>query len=242
MKKIEKEIVLITGGGGGLGKALGIRFAKKGATVVLWDVSEKGLNDAFEAVTSAGGICKTYKCDITNREEVYALAKQVREEVGIVTILVNNAGIVSCKYLLDIPDQSIIKTMEVNAMAHFWTLKAFLPDMMKANHGHIVTISSIAGITGTERLSDYCASKFANIGLEESLRYELENQGLTGIHTTLVCPYFINTGLFDGVKIPSFLSILKVDDVADYILIAILTNTQYVVLPKIAHFLFFLKG
>lgn len=74
--------------------------------------------------------------------------------------------------------------------------------MMSANHGHLVTIASIAGLTGTDHLSDYCASKFASVGFEESVRYELMNAGLDGIHTTLVCPYFIDTGLFGGVKIP----------------------------------------
>ncbi|RWS31895.1 Short-chain dehydrogenase/reductase family 16C member 6-like protein [Leptotrombidium deliense] len=242
VKNIEREVVLITGGGGGLGKALAVRFSKQGAIVVLWDVNANGLNEANTAVKAIGGQCRTYLCDITKREEVYATAKAVREEVGIVTILVNNAGIVSAKYFLDIPDQSIIKTMEVNCMSQFWTCKAFLPDMMKANHGHIVTIASIAGLTGTDRLTDYCASKFANVGLQESMRYELMNLGMTGIHTTLVCPFYINTGLFAGIKTPSLFPILKVDKVADSILIAVLTNSELVLLPKLAHLLFFVKG
>ena len=72
--------------------------------------------------------------------------------------------------------------------------------MLLKNHGHIVTISSIAGIFGQAGLSDYCASKFAAVGFNDSLRNELLNLKITGVKTTLVCPYFINTGMFEGAK------------------------------------------
>ena len=71
--------------------------------------------------------------------------------------------------------------------------------MMTRNHGHIVTIASSAGITGVTGLADYCASKFAAVGFDESLRQELYAQKKDGVHTTVVCPYYINTGMFDGV-------------------------------------------
>lgn len=70
--------------------------------------------------------------------------------------------------------------------------------MRKRNHGHIVTISSLAGLTGSVQLVDYCASKFAAVGFTESLRYELAADGLDNVHCTCVCPFFINTGMFDG--------------------------------------------
>ena len=79
-------------------------------------------------------------------------------------------------------------------------MKSFLPDMMSRNHGHIVTVASSAGFIGVTGLADYCASKFAAVGFDESLRFELEAQGKDGIHTTVVCPFFINTGMFEGAK------------------------------------------
>lgn len=72
--------------------------------------------------------------------------------------------------------------------------------MMKRNHGHIVNIASSAGLVGVTGLADYCASKFAAVGFDESLRFEMESLGKDGIHTTVVCPFFINTGMFDGAK------------------------------------------
>jgi all-trans-retinol dehydrogenase (NAD+) len=77
-------------------------------------------------------------------------------------------------------------------------LKSFLPDMLDKNDGHIVTIASMAGFFGSSALCDYCSSKFAAVGLEESLRNELLRIGKTGVETTVVCPFYINTGMFQG--------------------------------------------
>ena len=93
--------------------------------------------------------------------------------MGHVSILVNNAGIVSGTALLDTPDSKIIRTFDVNILAHFWTLKAFLPAMISQKDGHIVNVASLAGHSGTHKLVDYCASKFAAVGLDEALRVEL---------------------------------------------------------------------
>lgn len=72
--------------------------------------------------------------------------------------------------------------------------------MLSKNHGHVVTIASSAGLTGVSGMCDYCTSKFGAVGFDESLRMELYQLKKTGVHTTVVCPYFINTGMFDGVK------------------------------------------
>ena len=95
----------------------------------------------------------------------------------------------------------IVRTFNVNVLAHFWTIKTFLPDMINAKKGHIVTIASLAGHAGTNKLVDYCASKSANIGMDEALKVELSVQGLSNmIKTTVVCPYYISTGMFEGVQ------------------------------------------
>ncbi len=103
-----------------------------------------------------------YKIDVCNRHDVYALATKVQEEIGDVTILINNAGIVSGIKLFDpkCNDAFMEKTMQVNTIAHFWTTKAFVPKMIENNHGHFVTIASVAGMLGVNGLADYCASKF----------------------------------------------------------------------------------
>ena len=138
------------------------------------------------------------------REAIYKAAKQTKSEVGVVSILVNNAGIVNGTALLDTSDERIIRTFDVNIMAHFWTIKAFLPDMISQKRGHLVNVASLAGHSGTNKLVDYCASKFAAVGLDESLRVELFVQGHGDtVRTTVICPYYINTGMFAGVQVAS---------------------------------------
>ena len=97
--------------------------------------------------------------------------------------------------------EKIERTFNVNVMAHFWTIKSFLPEMINNKKGHIVTIASLAGHSGTNKLVDYCSSKFANVGMDEALKAELYVQGVSSfIKTTVVCPYYISTGMFAGVQ------------------------------------------
>jgi len=86
----------------------------------------------------------------------------------------------------------------VNCTSHHYTVRQFLPDMLKQNKGHIVTIASVAGLTACSGLVDYCASKFGAVGFDESLRVEMKTLK-KNIKTTCICPYFINTGMFEGV-------------------------------------------
>ncbi|XP_072038023.1 epidermal retinol dehydrogenase 2-like isoform X1 [Amphiura filiformis] len=191
-----------------------------------------------------GGRAHTYVCDISKKEDVYEAAAKVKEEVGEVTILINNAGIVSGTKLLDTPDAKIIKTMEVNSMAHAWTLKSFLPDMLKNDHGHIVTIASIAGYFGAPGMADYCMSKFAAVGLHESVEREAIVVGAENVNFTIVNPYLINTGMFKGVKVkhPELLPGLKPEYVVEKIMQAVLTNQRVLMVPRTLYIMVWLKS
>lgn len=107
--------------------------------------------------------------------------------------------------------------------------------------GHVVTIASMAGLVGMTKLVDYCASKYAAVGFDESLRLELESYGHHNIHTTAICPYFIkSTGMFDGVA-TSLVPILEASYVADKIVQAVITNEKQVFLPGFFKSLIMLK-
>ncbi|XP_068044680.1 epidermal retinol dehydrogenase 2-like [Anomalospiza imberbis] len=244
-KNVSGEIVLITGAGSGIGRLLAVKFASLGATVVLWDINQEGLNCTVRLARENGaGRVHSYVCDCSKRQEVYRVADQVKKEVGDVSILINNAGIVIGKSFLDSPDSLVEKTMEVNTMAHFWTYKAFLPAMVAANHGHLVSIASCAGLCGTSKAADYCASKFAAVGFAESIDMEVRALRKTGVKTTIVCPYLINTGMFDGVisKRPYILPILDPEYVAERIITAIRQNQEMLFIPRIMYVLYFLKS
>ncbi|XP_066187458.1 epidermal retinol dehydrogenase 2-like [Sylvia atricapilla] len=244
-KNVSGEIVLITGAGSGIGRLLAIKFASLGATVVLWDINQEGLNGTVKLARENGaGRVHSYICDCSKRQDVYRVADQVKKEVGDVSILINNAGIVIGKRFLDSPDSLLEKTMEVNTIAHFWTYKAFLPAMTAANHGHLVSIASCAGLCGGNQLSDYCASKFAAIGFAESIDMEMRVLRKTGVKTTIVCPFFINTGMFHGVisKWPRMLPYLDSEYVAERIINAIRQNQEMLIIPRIVYLLYFLKS
>ena len=98
------------------------------------------------------------------------------------------------------PPDKIELTFKVNTLAHFWTIKSFLPGMIEQKKGHIVNVASLAGFSGSPKLVDYCSSKFAAVGLDEALRLEVKHQNLDQyIKTTVICPFYISTGMFAGV-------------------------------------------
>ncbi|XP_068022834.1 epidermal retinol dehydrogenase 2 [Melanerpes formicivorus] len=234
-KNVSGEIVLITGAGSGIGRLLALKFASLGATLVLWDINEEGLKETGKLVKRNGaGRVHRYVCDCSKRQDIYKVADQVKKEVGDVTILINNAGIVTGKRFMDSPDSLVEKTMEVNIMAHFWTYKAFLPAMIASNHGHLVSIASAAGLVGTNRLADYCASKFAAVGFAESIAIEMKAMGSSGVKTTIVCPFYINTGMFEGCqsKWPTLLPLLEPEYVAEKIVTAIRQDQEVLMLPR----------
>ncbi|XP_054841260.1 epidermal retinol dehydrogenase 2-like isoform X2 [Eublepharis macularius] len=244
-KSVAGEIVLITGSGSGIGRLMALKFAKLGATLVLWDINQEGNKETARLARENGGVrVHDYTCDCSKKQEIYRVADQVKKEVGDVSILINNAGIVTGKKFLDCPDSLIEKTMEVNTMANIWTCKAFLPAMMAANHGHLVTIASSAGLIGVTGLMDYCASKFAAVGFLESLEAEMRGLRKTGIRTTVVCPFFINTGMFEGCKTkwPHLLPILEQEYAAQRIVTGVLREELSVIMPRVLYFAVALKN
>ncbi|KAI0307095.1 retinal short-chain dehydrogenase/reductase [Multifurca ochricompacta] len=190
-----EQIVLITGGASGVGELLANTLAVRNVTVVVLDI---------KPIVTENYNITYYKCDITKWEEVEAVAKKVIEEVGHPTVLVNNAGVVQGKLILDLSPEDVKQTFNVNTLAHFWTLKAFLPEMIKNKSGHVVTTASVGGIVGMAQMTDYNASKAAVISLHESLRYELDKRyHAPYIRTSLIVPGHILTPLFSTTHFPS---------------------------------------
>lgn len=119
-KDISGEIALITGAASGLGNHMAFAFAKRNAVVVLLDINEEGNEMVAQSIRQLGFRAHAYRCDCSKREEIYRVARLVDEQVGPVTMLVNNAGISVRRRFLEIEDDQIQKTMDVNALAHLW--------------------------------------------------------------------------------------------------------------------------
>lgn len=188
------QIVVVTGGSSGIGELLANTLAVKSVSVVVLDVNP---------IASDNYNITYYKCDVSKWEEVEAVSKKVIEEIGHPTILINNAGVVQGKLIVDLSPEDIKQTFGVNTLAHFWTLKAFLPNMIENKKGHIITMSSVMGLVGAAQMTDYNASKAALVSLNESLRYELDHRYKTpNIRTTLVVPGHTLTPMFSKVTLP----------------------------------------
>ena len=242
MKDITGKLILITGGASGIGRLMAEDFARRRARIVVWDLNGPAIK-ALEAEAAEKGLSISGMiCDISDKKAVYRKSKVLIKKYGPVDILVNNAGIVSGKTLLLTPDEKIEKTMQVNVLPLFWLAKAFLPLMIEQNSGHIVTISSAAGLIGVRGLADYCAGKFAAVGFDESLRMELRRIK-SSVKTTVICPFFINTGMFAGVKtrIPLLLPIMKSEYAVKRIVKAVLKNKKRLIIPPFANAVLFLR-
>lgn len=158
-KSVRGKNVLITGSGHGLGRELALKFAQQGANLVLVDINEENNEKVCQEINrkfkSSNSRVYAHSIDIRSEQAVKQLAEKTQRVLGHVDILINNAGIVQCLPFLSLTPTLVERTMQVNVLAHMWTIKHFLPTMIERQSGHIVAISSIAGLIGNKYLTDY---------------------------------------------------------------------------------------
>ena len=225
MTKIKGRTLLITGGASGIGRIMGRMALQRGAKkVVIWDINEDNIA-ATESELNSYGEVKGYKVDVANTEMVKQMFALTTKECGDVDILINSAGIITGnKTFAEQSQQDIDRTMAINATAPMTVALQALPPMLERNVGHICNIASAAGFIANPRMSIYAASKWAVIGWSDSLRVELQ-ESKSNVHVTTIAPYYISTGMFDGVR-SRIIPILKPEWVAKKILNAIEKNKK----------------
>lgn len=238
MEKFKNKRILITGGASGIGKIMGRMALQKGAELIIWDIDRQKMDEVKSEFSDLGKV-HTFNVDISDIEQIKTSAKRVLNEIGTVDILINNAGIVVGKYFSEHTSDDIRRTMEINANAAMYITHEFLPAMLEQNSGHICNIASSGGLISNPKMSVYAASKWAMIGWSDSLRIEMKQQK-RNIRITTVTPYYINTGMFDGIK--SRVPILKPEKAARKIIRGIERNKIYVSMPWNVHFVRFMQG
>lgn len=238
MSEIQGRHIVITGGASGIGRLMAHRLAGLGARVSVWDIDRERLDEVVAELAAGPTPARGFRCDVSRREDVYRVAAETLAASGPVDVLINNAGIVSGRSFLDLPDEKIEATFAINTLGLFWVTKAFLPQMIERGRGHVVTIASASALVGVARLADYAASKWAAMGFDESLRVELREIA-PSIQTTVVCPYYIDTGMFRGVKsrFPWLLPILDENEVAGRIVTCIQRDQRRLLMPRAVHLL-----
>ena len=245
MGKFNDKRVLITGGASGIGRLMGAMALEKGAkALVIWDINQANI-EATVAEFKAKGKVVGYRVDISDEQAVVEAAKAVKAEVGDIDILVNCAGIITGNKTFDnCTSEEIRRTMNINTVAPMVVALQFLPDMIARNSGHICNISSAGGLISNPKMSIYAASKWAVIGWSDSVRIELEQMG-SDVKVTTIAPYYIKTGMFDGVKSP-IVPLMKPEYAARQIVRAIERNKRVMVVTKLIplplHFVRFMQG
>lgn len=185
---------LITGASSGIGRELALRFAQQGAQVGLVARRGQELDALASEITDAGGRALALPCDVSVRAQVDEAAAHVSAELGEVDLLVNNAGYGHHRPFLDWDVADMEQMLRVNLLGSIYWTKAVLPAMVSRRRGWLVFMASVAGRIAPPDESAYVASKFAMVGLAESLSIELEE---SGVHVLTVCPGTIRTPFFD---------------------------------------------
>ena len=236
--RIKDSNVLITGGASGIGKIMGRMALEKGAKcLIIWDINEQNIAATVEEFATKGKV-KGYRVDVGNIEAIREAYATVKQECGDVDILINNAGIITSNKTFDLQtEDEILRTMHINTIAPMFVARAMLPDMIKRNVGHICTIASAGGMLSNPKMSVYAGSKWGVIGWSDSVRIELQEMK-SKVRITTVAPYYINTGMFDGVKSP-IIPILKPEYVSKRIIRAIEKNLVFRGIPFGLHFIRF---
>ena len=229
--KLKDRIVLITGGASGIGRIMGEIALKKGASaLVIWDINQANI-DATISELKAFGKVAGYRVDVSDCDTVAESYAQVKSEVGDVDILINCAGIITNNKTFDqCSAEDMDRTIKVNTLAPMYVARQVLPDMIARNSGHICNIASAGGMLPNPKMSIYSASKWAAVGWSDSVRIELKEMK-SQVRVTTICPYFITTGMFDGVKSKVF-PLLKPQEVAERIIGAIEGNKKMLMLMK----------
>ena len=191
-----KEIAVVTGGTGGFGALISKGLAAKGVNVMVVDIK-----DDLPADMKDNAKIHYYKCDITNRQNVMDLAKQIEKEHGEPSILVNNAGILYQHSILDASEKELKSIFEVNIISHYYTLQAFLPAMVKNKKGHVVATASMASYLSPPALVPYCNTKAAVLSLHEGLQQEMRAvYNAPEIKFTVVHPTYAATPMTEPFK------------------------------------------
>jgi NAD(P)-dependent dehydrogenase (short-subunit alcohol dehydrogenase family) len=183
--------VIITGGAGGIGRALARRFGRAGAKIAILDLASSPLKETHEELERAGIEALALVCDITDLCQVHAAMTAVRKAFGGVDVLINNAGIVHRSAFAETRSEVFRRVMDVNFFGALHCTQACMTDLVQSQ-GLIIAVSSIAGLAPLYGRSGYAASKHAMHGLFESLGAEVARQG---VGVLMVCPSFVESGL-----------------------------------------------
>jgi len=241
MKEFAGKVAVITGGASGIGKAMALDFARRGMHLVLADVETATLEQTAQEVRGHGAEVLTVRCDVSDRQQVFDLADKSFERFGAVHVLCNNAGVAVGGLLQDATHEDWTWVLNVNLWGVIHGVEAFVPRLIaQQQEAHIVNTSSMAGLIASSGLGVYNTSKYAVVGLSETLRKDLRDHR---IGVSVLCPMGVQTRITESQRnrpedlqatgqpedVPLLLGrYLEVEEVSRRVIDAIEHNEQYI--------------
>jgi NAD(P)-dependent dehydrogenase (short-subunit alcohol dehydrogenase family) len=193
MTALDGLVAIVTGGAGGIGRAICGRFAAEGAAVAVVDIDEAGADATVAAIADAGGRAAAVTTDLRAPDDIAAAATRVRDEFGSIDVLVNNAGVMDAlRPPLNVSLLQWELAFAVNVTAPFLLCRAVLPGMIAKGRGTIVNVASIAALSGGRAGTAYTASKHALVGLTRNIAFTHVEDG---IRCNAICPGGVSTGI-----------------------------------------------
>lgn len=226
------KIVVITGASSGIGKESALEFAKLHASVVLVSRDRNKLEEVAKELLKYQTQILVCACDISQKDQVNEMSKQVLEKFGTVDVLVNNAGFGIYGNSNDLKVEEIESQMRTNYLGMVYCTKTFLPKMLEQKSGHIINVASVAASFGIPGMAGYCASKFAMLGYSESLYHELKG---SGVGITVVSPIMVRTNFFNHNSfnnMPRYTTTLSANTVAKTVVRAASSPRLEIVVPQ----------
>jgi 3-oxoacyl-[acyl-carrier protein] reductase len=204
-QRLQDKVCIVTGGAQGIGLATALKFAKEGAHIAVWDLTQSGIDEAVRQCTAAGAQAAGFVVNVTDRDMVDAAVRGVKDRFGRIDVLVNNAGITKDARLQKMSIEQFDAVIDVNLRGVFHCAQAVADTMVAQGYGVILNASSVVGLYGNFGQTNYAATKFGVLGFTKTWAREL---GPKGVRVNAVAPGFIMTHILDTIP-PTVLDGMK---------------------------------
>lgn len=228
LKSLKYETVMVIGSGRGVGREIALQVAFLGAVVICVDINKVNNDKTVDDAKARGGNAISYICDVTRKDNISKLATEIQNNLGFVSMVFYCCGIPSPRSLLTTPTRDVNKTLNLTLTPYFWIMDTFLPEMKNRNNGHIIALTSVAGLSHIDHQLPLSVVQFAVQGLAETLMEDLRLSKRDNVYITLIhiYPFVVSSEASSDLRfrIPSYFGTITPQAAATSILDSVRRN------------------